>query len=156
MPLTKNLQAFALAIPWTSWPQTFKDAILLVANRGLKYSQTDALCIVQDNHEDRLAEAPRMMGVYANAALNISTNHDRDSDQGLFSSRNIEVFRPLTWRSDTKDGSSYWMLYGDGNVMDDVFRTPLNRRAWVAQERFLAARVVTAIKPDGRWTYKRC
>jgi len=51
-------------IPVQSLPQTIQDAVETVRRLGLQYLWVDALCIVQDDDTDKMAEIARMGVIY--------------------------------------------------------------------------------------------
>ena len=73
-----------------------------------------------------------VMNVYANGVWNTSAGHGKDSEQGLFKSRNMEAIRPTAWSCNSERETRHWLLYADAFI-DDVFLAPLNKRAWVVQ-----------------------
>ncbi|KAH7381841.1 heterokaryon incompatibility protein-domain-containing protein [Cadophora sp. MPI-SDFR-AT-0126] len=110
--LASNIEAMKLEVHAEELAPNFRDAVAVCRHLGLRYLWVDSLCIVQDSAEDWLNESGRMHSVYSNAVLNIcATAKDPTC---LFTQR------------DNKKLSIYW--------------SPLNRRAWVLQERLLSQR----------------
>lgn len=136
-----NLRELAVAIPWESLPKTLQDASWLITQLGFSYLWVDALCIIQDSSMDWSTEAAKMKTVYANSSLNIMADHGFDSKQGLFRPRQPEVLRPFVWQDSRQDSGVYRLCYVE-RFMREVFQAPLNGRAWVVQERFLAPRAL--------------
>ena len=71
-------------------PRTIKDAIDFTAAIGERYLWVDALCIIQDDSEDKAANISIMDKIYGKAALTICAATGSDSDSGL------SGFRPYT------------------------------------------------------------
>lgn len=143
-PLTLQSQctdAFAVDIPWGQLPRTFQDAIQLTLALEIGYIWIDALCILQDNELEWGREAANMASVYANSALNISADHGMNSSAGLFRERQPASVASFTWCTLKESRPSYWICHAP-RFTEEIFHAPLNKRAWVVQERFLAPRIL--------------
>ncbi|KAF2473210.1 HET-domain-containing protein [Lindgomyces ingoldianus] len=119
-----NLDSLKLDIPFSELPQTFQDAL-----------EIDSLCIPQDNIHEWAREAERMADYYKNAVLKIAATAFAPSDTGLFISRAPDVLKPL------KD--IFWFAR--------VEKAPLNKRAWVVQERYFSPRILHFGKDQLLW-----
>ena len=137
----ENIEEFSIAVPWDLLPQTFEDTLWLTARLDIRYLWIDALCIIQDDTLDWSTEAAHMMTVYANSAVNIMADGSRNSEEGLFRPRKLETERAFHWRSRVSEGSKQWLGYTNF-FGEQVSGSPLNQRAWVVQERFLAPRAL--------------
>jgi len=62
-----NLKQHMRNVPLHELPQTYLDAVMLVANIGVDYLWIDALCIVQDDRDDWELEIANMAAVYEGA-----------------------------------------------------------------------------------------
>ena len=140
--LQQNLKSFPVSIEWERLPKTFQEAISVCLRLDICYLWIDALCIIQDSHEDWAHEAGRMTHVYANSFLNILAADSRDSTEGLFRDQDPSVFRAFSFppRDHKKVGGSY-VAYSN-TWRDFVSQSPLCSRAWTIQERFLAPRAI--------------
>lgn len=146
-----NLRSHVEGIPYTWLPQTFQDAVRTTRELGLRYLWIDSLCIVQDDLTDCEAECARMNVIFSNALCTISASDARDSTDGLFRSRTMKPIR-LTYESDGFEPKLIvtiqpafhgpWMLGLKG---------PLQRRAWVLQERHLSPRIIHYTKKGLMW-----
>jgi hypothetical protein len=65
----------------------FKDAVVVTRRMAIRYLWIDALCIVQDDYEDWITQAPLKGTVYQNSRLTIAAHSAYDSTIGLFASR---------------------------------------------------------------------
>jgi Heterokaryon incompatibility protein (HET) len=72
-------------------PQTFKDAVSLTRNLGIRYLWIDSLCIKQNNKEDWENEASKMGSVYSHSYLNIAATSSAGSDGGCFRERQVVI-----------------------------------------------------------------
>lgn len=66
----QNLQTNGLDV--NTLPLTLKDAVLTTQCLGLQYLWIDALCIIQDDEEDKKREIARMGSIYSNCTVCIA------------------------------------------------------------------------------------
>jgi hypothetical protein len=78
-------------IPLEDLPQTFKDAVSLTRNLGIRYLWIDSLCIKQLDEEDWEAEASKMGSVYSHSYLNIAATSSAEGRGGCFKERLVSV-----------------------------------------------------------------
>lgn len=150
--LQSNYDSFRKDIEIQNLPKTFRDAITLTQACGIKYIWIDALCIIQDSKTDWLNESLLMASVYSFAYLNIAATSAQDGHGGLFRQRN-------KWKLATCNVSAMWNTFpvGDYICLDSttwerhVELAPLNKRAWVFQERLLAPRTVHFAQDQVWW-----
>ncbi|KAI4274235.1 MAG: hypothetical protein L6R38_006156 [Xanthoria sp. 2 TBL-2021] len=123
----------------TDLPRTFQDAVVVTKRLGCKYIWIDSLCIIQDSIEDWAYEAGMMSEVYTNALCSISATGNFSSDDGCFQERNASDVEGLVvnprW---TGLQSTIFRVIEYGLWDNLVTSAPLNKRAWVVQERLLA------------------
>ncbi|PMD21413.1 HET-domain-containing protein [Hyaloscypha hepaticicola] len=144
--LKDNIKHLSETIDRMKLPKVFQDAISMTCHLGFKHLWIDSLCIIQDSREDWLREAPRMGEVYRNATCNIAATGFSDGRNGLFATRDTRLLSPLKvsvdWNGMSPDGETQlrgnYYLLDDGLWTDHVSNAPLNRRAWVTQERILS------------------
>lgn len=144
------------------FPRTFRDAINITRDIGLRYIWIDALCIVQDSPEDWILEVSRMTDVYLNAYVTLAADLAPHSDAGLFTINTCAAdggpqVRQFSQVDDT--GSHHqifvrrnWPIPGNNQRRADVENrrscyaseasSKLSSRAWVLQERILSTRTV--------------
>jgi len=153
LKLTKhNIDALCEGIDLSELPQTFKDAVEITRSLGIRYLWIDSLCIIQDANTDWAYESGIMDRVYMNGLLNISAAHATNSSQGCFIDRDASMLEPFSTtgpRPTSYEGplkavrSDIWL--------EGVERAPLNRRAWVLQERVLSRRILHYGKAQIYW-----
>ncbi|KAL8961176.1 MAG: hypothetical protein Q9183_005348 [Haloplaca sp. 2 TL-2023] len=144
LKLTKsNLESMLQGIKFNDLPLAFQHAIIVTQNLGYRYLWIDSLCIIQDDPHDWALESSTMSQVYSNSVLTIAALWGDDSHSGCFVERNpllTEDCHIGRWkhgnvvvpsRDDKRDHS-----------LDLVEPTPLLKRAWVFQERFLSRRIL--------------
>lgn len=69
--LSHNEAAHREGIQVRDLPSTLADAVELSRRLGFRYLWVDALCIVQDRHQDWVVESAKLAGVYSNAFLTV-------------------------------------------------------------------------------------
>lgn len=149
----ETLPKFQDGIMMQKLPLSFQQAMDVASALGVRWIWIDALCIMQKDKDkdkdDWLYESSTMDQVYAHSYCNISATAAMDGSQGLYSHRKRSKF----WADDvsletrglggvdtsrivrcTMSDLSFWD--------DDVENAPVNKRAWVLQERLLAPRVL--------------
>ena len=72
-------------------PQTFKDAVSLTRNLGIRYLWIDSLCIKQLDTKDWESEASKMGSVYSHSYLNIAATSSAGGDGGCFKERQVLI-----------------------------------------------------------------
>ncbi|PVH77992.1 HET-domain-containing protein, partial [Cadophora sp. DSE1049] len=116
-----NIDRYQDEICFSDLPLTLRDAITPTRRLGFRYVWIDALCIIQDNHDDWAQEAVKMGTYYRNSALTIAAGDARNSNEGLLTARYPEFLC----------NGGHW----DG--LDH-----LEKRGWTLQERVLSPRVL--------------
>jgi hypothetical protein len=148
--LNRNIEELSKHIQTDKLPNVFRDAIFMTHLLGFRYLWIDSLCIIQDSKDDWVKEAPRMGGVYRRAACNLAATGFSDGRNGLFSTRDGKLLSPLKVYVDW-DGvrpqrgipiRGEYYLSDDDHWKISVCNAPLNRRAWVVQERILSPRII--------------
>ncbi|KAK3385727.1 heterokaryon incompatibility protein-domain-containing protein [Podospora didyma] len=143
---TDNLSQLKDGIPLDLIPRTFLDCMFVAKRLGVRYIWIDSLCIVQsgDGGQDWRQESVQMHFVYRNAFCNIMASWATAQD-GIFYDRDLrlfdQVFTDLTVvDSSDKAARKPFTFVEQGIWSNQVWRSPLNRRAWVFQERLLSRR----------------
>ncbi|PQE07998.1 heterokaryon incompatibility protein [Rutstroemia sp. NJR-2017a BVV2] len=134
---------FLCGKPITELPTTFRDAITVARRFSIRYIWIDSLCIIQDSPEDWRKESSRMHKVYAHSVCNIVAADSRGPEDGLFRTRDaahVQVFElQPEWTDYPKTNFIVW---DDGALSRDLLESPLYKRGWVLQERFLSPRLL--------------
>ncbi|KAL6705596.1 hypothetical protein ACN47E_006543 [Coniothyrium glycines] len=160
--LTKAQEAnFKQGIRIEDLPRTFQHAITVTRALQIGYIWIDSLCIYQDDISDWSIQSRCMKDIYEGAVICIAATAAKDGTGGLFSMRDNLYSRPipidipncLTDRNEQKSfaGGKYWIGDYDFSASQTLAQSPLNRRAWVAQERFLSKRIAHFAERDLYW-----
>jgi hypothetical protein len=135
-----NIDELRKDIPIFELPRTFQDAFEVTTQLGYSYLWIDSLCIIQDRPTDWAREADRMGDVYENALLNIAATAFSSSKSSLF----VPKSKLFTASVNMQLGDHH--LIGTFDLVQETAWTsrvdsaPLNKRAWVMQERFISPR----------------
>jgi hypothetical protein len=81
--VSSNIEAWMCSIPLQDMPPTFQDAVYTTRQLGYRYLWIDSLCIIQDDHQDWVAESTRMREYYKHAAITINCDSASGDDVGF-------------------------------------------------------------------------
>ena len=138
-----NIEEFQNSIPQESLPRTYSDTVVIARRMGIRYLWIDSLCIMQDSEDDWTREAAEMGKVYYHSICNVAATGAWDSHAGLFVERNTRLIEPCFVTTDWLDRPpAHYSVAYNFFWTDEMVAAPLNRRAWVIQERLLAPRVL--------------
>ena len=148
--LTSNLAALEASIPLSTLPRTFREAVLVCQQwLHVSYLWVDALCIIQDDPDDWRQQCAEMQYVYGNAWCTIAATGAVDSAEGLFFERDPRLATlgsvNLDWEGDDKYSlpkTGPARFFTDASWKSGLFKSPLYRRAWTLQERWLSRRIL--------------
>lgn len=138
-----NLQHMVEEIPQSRLPRTYLDAFEITRNLGVRYIWIDALCIIQDDRHDWQVESAKMCDVYRGAYCTIAATAAESSGQGCFMANQRPAPPAKSCRLvDEVNGSEIVLLPPTPAWKNQVLSSPLNKRAWVLQERLLSRRIL--------------
>lgn len=134
-------------IPFGELPKNFQEAIFVARKLGISYLWIDALCIVQDSHQDWTQQASlrnKFTQLLPQYCSNKFCRRCRRSQAGSKCPSYSTVSLPPLNHDDTNPAG--WFCY-----IEPTFRGYLDRRGWVLQERFLSARVFHYLRNQIGW-----
>lgn len=138
-----NIDRFKRSIELNDeFPRNFRDAVLVCRALKIKYIWIDSLCIIQSSDKDWHHEAPRMHEVYGSSYLNIAATSARNSMEGLFRHRRINLLSPSTVPCGWQGRQRFCKVIREDFWDSELLAEPLYKRAWVSQERMLAPRTL--------------
>lgn len=140
-----NKRDFEAGFAVEDLPPNFQDALYATKRLGFRYIWIDSLCIIQGS-DDWKTQAPLMNKVYRNSSLTLAATASPDAYGGLFRDRDpydiippeLEIPMGMKGRVENVKCSVIPMRLWASEVRNG----PLNKRAWVVQERLLAPRTV--------------
>jgi hypothetical protein len=141
-----NLQDRHDIIDKSAFPQTIKDAVQVCRSLGIYHIWIDALCIVQDDDEDKASEIAKMGSIYRGAVLTISAASAVRSTDGFLQDRTFEqaygsLFRiPYCHKQD--DHTTRGSIFLSELPISDTYQEPLDERGWTMQEDMLSLRLL--------------
>ncbi|KAK4107505.1 HET-domain-containing protein [Canariomyces notabilis] len=123
-----------------------QDAVRITLALGYSYLWIDSLCIIQDSKADWKTQAAKMGDVYDLAVCTIASTGSSSGDGGCFHQRDPRSLRPCKIATSSRDQllPKWTCLRREGvsAFVRGVDRSPLNKRAWVFQERLLSHRIL--------------
>ena len=142
-------------IPLSTFPLTLRDGIVVAHKLGIRYLWIDALCIIQDDDDDKDSEIPQMRRIFSNAHCTIIAATAAHCHAGFLHDRNIpstQVLRVPYPGPGVENGQlilrehevDQWTLY-------DPLEDPISTRAWTMEERLLSPRRLIYSKNHVRW-----
>ncbi|KAI1134393.1 HET-domain-containing protein [Hypoxylon sp. FL0543] len=146
---TQNLSTLQEGIDTVLLPQAIKDAICVAHSLGLSYLWIDALCIIQDDPEDKKREISQMCAIYQNSFVTIAaatSSSVRESfldNRSTFNRRHATCTVPVALTSKGSGDSERLSLVTVAPV--HAYKTaifPLNKRGWTFQEALLPRRLL--------------
>ncbi|KAK5627655.1 hypothetical protein RRF57_003370 [Xylaria bambusicola] len=132
-----TLQQNLRVIPSEELPQTIKDAITVTRALKVKYIWVDAICIVQDDPEDKALEISRMTDIYNRSYVTISASTALTCRDGFLQTRQLEKI-PIRLRTEVSRKKKGSVLL----VTDPDRDEPIHKRGWTMQEHLLAPRLL--------------
>lgn len=126
----------------SSLPRTFRDAILVARNMGVRFLWIDSLCILQDSESDWLKESALMADIYRGSVCNIAATSSSNADQGCLYKNTPPTAQSCTVKPGWGNGEVEYLVYNK-DYWEGIFENdPLRQRAWVVQELLLPHRIL--------------
>ncbi|KAK2730351.1 heterokaryon incompatibility protein [Colletotrichum kahawae] len=150
-----NLAQLLAAIPTSTLPPLYQDAITITRSLGVRYLWIDSICIIQDEPQqtDWKKEVTRMGDVYANSMCNISALDCQDASYPIFRDRSAAALNSPVVETDVHGNgqTAHYLTRDDYAWHYEVVRSTVNSRAWVFQERLLSPRILNFGKNEVYW-----
>ncbi|KAF2242234.1 HET-domain-containing protein, partial [Trematosphaeria pertusa] len=121
----RRVQDLQEGICFGTLPLTYRHAVMVARQLGIRFLWIDSLCIVQDDADDWAREGAVMGRIYQQSYITIAATAGTDGTAGLF------------WKNKSAAVGDRIKATGAGGGP-----TPLITRGWVFQERALSPRVV--------------
>lgn len=168
--LTKaNSQQLSSSVSAKDLLPVHRDAITITRKLGVQYLWVDALCIIQDDVDDKNDEIANMASIYSNAYLTIAVTGSDDAANSIFTSRNptheismteIHGHTSSIWVRQKLDHEAF--EWGFHDFASPATRNtsgwqslqkhyPLFTRGWCFQERLLSRRILHFTRDEVIW-----
>ncbi|RYN77164.1 hypothetical protein AA0120_g11625 [Alternaria tenuissima] len=139
----------------SGFPKTIRDAIQVCCSLGFHYIWIDALCIVQDDDDEKASEIAKMQSIYRNAALTIGAASAANSTDGFLQDRTFkeaysELFR-IPYHRKQDDHTTEGYLFLSELPISDEYQEPLDKRGWTMQEDMLSLRLLRFGSKQTTW-----
>ncbi|KAI0845542.1 heterokaryon incompatibility protein-domain-containing protein [Daldinia vernicosa] len=137
-------------------PKTFRDAVRLSRFLHNDYLWIDSLCIIQGSEDDWIHESKAMVDVYRHSKCNIAATAAEGPTEGCFYSRDPTIVSPLEiilriGGVEENPITKRYLISSRRFWGRNVEEAPLNKRAWVFQERALSPRQIHCAKDQLLW-----
>ena len=153
--LSSNILSYGTAIPFEKQLPTIKDAAKVCQRIGLQYLWIDALCIIQDDSNDKSVEIAKMTSIYGSAAVTIAAARSSSATEGFLGERfpGPREGAIVSYRCIDGELGSITLVKldddGDGDWFEPV--EPIDQRGWTLQERLLSSRIIEFGSRQTRW-----
>ena len=142
-------------IPLSCFPLSLRDGITVTRELGIRYLWIDALCIIQDDDDDKNKEIPQMRQIFSNAHCTIIAATAAHCHAGFLHVRelpsSVELCVPYPGLH-VKNGHMFLKDYDpDHWTLYDPLEDPVNHRAWTLEERLLSTRRLVYSQNHVRW-----
>ncbi|KAH6865544.1 heterokaryon incompatibility protein-domain-containing protein [Alternaria rosae] len=148
-----TIQTLMQYLDFNNLPQTIKDAVLVTRSLSIRYLWVDALCIIQDDPQDKAREIGSMAQIYSNAYITILASNARDAADGFLAHR-YEIEGPnarIPFRiAPNRFGSVTARKHFSRSSSIKAYN-PLSTRAWALQEQMMASRILAYTKHTLEW-----
>jgi hypothetical protein len=125
--------------------KTFRDAMQISKQLGVRYLWIDSLCIVQGDNDDWKQEAALIVKVYKNGVINISATAAAavHRTEGCFRDREgfLQPFR-TTKPASSESPEELHVVIPNMIWRRNIEMADIQKRGWVLQERVLSPRVL--------------
>jgi hypothetical protein len=141
----RRYNEFLNGLALDSLPQTILDAIEVTRKLDIRYLWIDALCIIQDSHNDKQHEIVHMDAIYNNSYVTISAASAASASIGFLHRRPQLHSQPLEipLRLQPRDEVATSIMYDDSQLpLFEIKNNPIEQRGWTLQEKLLSRRVL--------------
>lgn len=143
-----SLAAHQRRIDTKKLPLTLREAIEVTRSLGINYLWVDALCIIQDDEDDKQREINSMAQVYSCATVTIAAGVSSNCQGGFLMAQRPEPDSRLLGKTRPAPAGGVLPFASPRSWEDNFFQNPLFQRGWTLQERELSTRVLHFTKTD--------
>ncbi|KAF2965667.1 hypothetical protein GQX73_g7873 [Xylaria multiplex] len=142
--LGSDIVSYRTVIPLNEQPLTIKDAVKVCWEIGIQYLWIDALCIIQDDSNDKSIKIAKMTSIYGSTTVTIAAARLSSAAEGFLGERfpgsrdgAIVPYRCINGEL----GSIVLVQRNDGRSPEEPI-APINERGWTLKERLLSSRII--------------
>lgn len=149
--LSSNIVSYGTAIPFEEQLPTVKDAAKVCQGIGLQYLWIDALCIIQDDSNDKSVEIAKMTSIYGSATVTIAAARSSSATEGFLGERfpGPREGATVSYRCIDGELGSITLVKLDDHGFEPV--EPIDERGWTLQERLMSSRIIEFGSRQTRW-----
>ncbi|KAE9379603.1 HET-domain-containing protein, partial [Stipitochalara longipes BDJ] len=137
-----NLNTYTQELDAKVFPKTLSDAIRVCRAIGMRYIWIDALCIIQDDPEDKAKQISQMGKIYKDATFTLMAASASSVSEGFLG--NAKVDAPDAKLPFHIDKDSFGAVFVRSCYNNPYFfdEEPIFNRAWTLQEMLLSSRIL--------------
>jgi hypothetical protein len=137
-----NFENRCVSIDIGTLPKTFRDAVKVTRELGVRFLWIDSLCIIQKDADDWKIESKKMETVFGSAYCTVAASSAKDSTEGFLNPRSPNQSERQCVRVPNASDTPLYICEGIDNFHRDVEEGVLSERGWVLQERALSRRTI--------------
>ena len=158
MTSSENIDSVFRGISLQSLSQTFRDAVRICRDLGIRYLWIDSvcICIIQNNVMEWRREADRMSTVDGNVLLVLAASISPGHELGMLRERSSSYCHIIdfNWNNDPLCLRMQSRVFRNNQRLTVFYDGPLSEQAWACQERLLDRRVLLSNEAELLWECK--
>jgi hypothetical protein len=138
-------------------PKTIVDALIVTQRLGLTHLWVDALCIIQNSHEDKALNIGLMDQIYQHSEVTIIAGTANAATEGFLKHSMAPTYfvNPFAISIPLSNGQLCSFSLGYSRYYEPS-KDPINQRAWTLQERVLSTCMLIYSYNGIKWACKAC
>lgn len=137
----ENIASKKISIELENLPRTLQDAIQICRQLAIRYLWIDALCIIQNNDDDKAGELSQMALIYNRATLVVSASRAESVYDGFLADIKVypaeAIMLPARFSTTCEGEIGIIKVSTENSGLE-----PINKRGWTYQEISLASRAL--------------
>lgn len=155
MTTRRTLKRHLKSLDIQDLPLMFQDAVTITRLLGIRYLWIDALCIIQDDHQDWEIQASEMGSIYQHSLVTFAVHSAKNPLEGFLWRRAVPPVLGISPRQCRNGTQPAFYLtippLSDHATSTSFFEGKLTKRAWVAQELCVSQRVIHFVEDRVLW-----
>jgi hypothetical protein len=143
-----TIETFMRSIPTNEPLKTFRDAISVTRELGIRYVWIDSLCIIQDDESDWEREAAKMASIFRFAYVTIAATSSKNCHEGWsFPPLDPALRVDFSCHTENARGPPYRAFVRPHNYLlnripKTLAKSPMHEKGWIFQEMILSRRII--------------